>query len=84
MWDMESIVIWVNMHAPAWVLLLSGLMNCLVVLGSAYVAVSPSKSDDEKLKKLESMPVVGVLLAVLKAHSLVVKEDGKIQLSNKK
>jgi hypothetical protein len=46
----------------------------LIVAGTAYIYASPSKSDDAMLQKLEKKPLVGVILRVLKAFSLVKRK----------
>ena len=52
---------------------LSGL-GTLVVLGAAYVKLTPSKADDEKLAKIESLPVLGMLLKILVKFSPIARK----------
>lgn len=80
---LDQAVQWINAHAPAWLLLSNGILGSLVVLGSMYVAASPSKKDDAWLAKLESVPVLGLVLKVVKSFSFIKKEEGKVSLSNK-
>jgi hypothetical protein len=49
-------------------------LGSLVVLGAAYVKLTPSKADDDKLAKLEAMPVVGVLLQLLVKFSPIARK----------
>ena len=45
-------------------------LGALVVLGTVYVKLTPSKGDDAQLAKLQAMPVLGTILKVLE------KEEG--------
>lgn len=53
--------------------ILAGL-GTLVVLGAAYVKLTPSKADDEKLAKIEAMPVIGILLQLLVKFSPIARK----------
>lgn len=80
---LDQIVLWLNAHAPASVLLILGCLGLLVVVGSAVIAITPTKNDDAFLAKLYDVPVLGLILKVLAAFSpLDKKPDGKVALSN--
>lgn len=51
----------------------------LVVSATAYVALTPTKSDDAFVEKIKAMPIVGLLISYFEAHSLVErkKQDPK-------
>jgi len=53
--------------------ILSGL-GALVVLGRAYVAITPNQEDDAFLKKLEVLPAVGWLFKLLVKFSPVQRK----------
>jgi hypothetical protein len=78
----DQVVVWINSSAPAWLLLVLGGLGSLVVAGTAYVAVSPSKTDDAWLAKVESVPLVGLVLKLIKSFSFIKKDEGKVKLSN--
>lgn len=59
---------------PVIPLVLSAL-GSLVILGGAYVAITPTQEDDAWFAKLEEMPVVGMILKALKAFSPVQRKD---------
>lgn len=40
-------------------------LGALVVIGSAVVAATPSKSDDEAWEKIKSVPLIGGLISAL-------------------
>lgn len=46
------------------------ILGTLVLVGSAYVAITPSKSDDAWFAKLEAIPLLGSLLVALQKFSL--------------
>jgi len=56
--------------------ILSGL-GTLVVLGQAYVALTPTQDDDAKLQKLEKVPVLGMLLKIVKSFAPIQRKDKK-------
>lgn len=72
--DLQGIFDMLSGLHPAVPLVLAGL-GALVVLGQAYVMVSPSKNDDAWLAKIESMAVVGAILKGLKAFAPIQKKD---------
>lgn len=55
--------------------LILGALAGLIVLGRTYIAMSPSKSDDAWLQKMESKPYIGMALRVLAAFSPVQRKD---------
>lgn len=59
---------------PVVPLVLSAL-GSLVILGGAYVAITPTQEDDAWFSKLEEMPVVGMILKALKAFSPIQRKD---------
>lgn len=82
--DYNEIVLWMQSHLPPLLVLILSLLGSLVVLGVAYVAMTPSKDDDAWLLALQEKPIIGHLLKFLQAFSIVQKKDGVVQLSNKK
>lgn len=62
---------------PAVPVVLSAL-GSLVIIGQAYVAVTPTQTDDAWFSKLETTPVLGTLLKALKAFAPIQRKgDGK-------
>lgn len=53
------------------------VLGSLVLLGQAYVAITPSQDDDAWFAKLEAVPVLGTLLKALKAFAPVQRKDDK-------
>lgn len=81
--DTTQIVEFIMKYAPAPVLLIIGFLGLLVVMGTAVIAMTPTKNDDAWLSKLYDVPVLGFVLKVLAAFSpLDKKADGKIVASN--
>jgi hypothetical protein len=58
-------------------LYLLSALGSLVVLGTVYVKLTPSKADDEKLAKLESTPVLGLILQTLVKFSPIARKIEK-------
>ena len=56
--------------------ILSGL-GTLVVLGQAYVAITPTQDDDAKLQKFEQIPVLGMLLRIVKSFAPIQRKEKK-------
>ena len=50
------------------------LGGMLVVCATAYVAMTPTKSDDAFVEKIKSYPFVGVLIKFFEKHSLVERK----------
>lgn len=73
---MEQLVTMLTTVHPFIPLILS-VLGGLVVLGQAYVAITPTQKDDAWFAKLEVMPVVGTLLGILKSFAPVQRKDGK-------
>lgn len=75
--NIDNIINLINSHAPMPVIwVLSGL-GALVCLGTAYVAMTPTKNDDQWLQKMEEKAVVGQVLKVLKSFSPLERKDKK-------
>lgn len=73
--DFAKLVEIVKMYAPmSGQYVLMGL-GALVVLGRAYVMMTPSKDDDQWLQKLEDKAGVGHMLKMLVAFSPVQRKD---------
>lgn len=53
------------------------VLGSLVLLGQAYVAVTPSQDDDAWFAKLEAMPVLGAVLKAVKAFAPIQRKDQK-------
>jgi len=71
---MEQILVFlVGLH-PAIPVVLAALGG-LVVLGQAYVIMTPTKEDDAWFAKLETVPVLGQLLKALTAFAPVQRKD---------
>lgn len=49
-------------------------LGALVILGQAYVAISPSKDDDAFLAKVEAIPVLGHILKALASFAPIQKK----------
>lgn len=62
----------VGMH-PAMAVALAAL-GALVVVGQAYVAITPSQDDDAWYGRLEEKPVVGALLKAVKAFAPIQRK----------
>lgn len=71
--DIGSILPWLASLHPIVPVVLAGLGG-LVVIGQVYVAVTPSKSDDGALAKLEGIPVLGGLLKALASFAPIQKK----------
>lgn len=70
---MESLfLILAGLH-PSIPMLLAALGG-LVVLGQAYVAITPTQDDDAWFAKLESAPLLGPLLKAVKAFAPVQRK----------
>jgi len=70
---MEAVLMMLASLHPAIPLVLAALGG-LVVLGQAYVALTPSQSDDAWVAKIEAMPMVGALLQALRAFAPIQKK----------
>jgi len=47
------------------------VLGSLVVIGQAYVATTKTLVDDEFLKKIEELPIVGTLLKVIARFAVI-------------
>lgn len=70
---MESVLVVLAGLHPLIPVILAGLGG-LVVLGQAYVAITPTQDDDAWFAKLESIPVIGSLLVALKAFAPIQRK----------
>lgn len=66
--DWSIILTWVQPLSPMVGYVLMALGG-LVVLGSAYVKITPTQDDDAWFAKLEAIPILGSLLQALVAFS---------------
>jgi hypothetical protein len=82
--EYNEVIVWLQQTLPPILVLILSLLGSLVMLGVAYVAMTPSQDDDAWLLALQEKPLIGHLLKFLQAFSMVEKKDGKLQLSNKK
>lgn len=72
--DYAAILNWLSALNPiAHVVLV--VLGALVVLGSVYVKLTPSQTDDAWFDKLEAIPVLGNVLKALAAFSPVDRKD---------
>lgn len=55
---------WLVANVPSAVLVLTAL-GALVVIGQAYILLTPGKGDDEWYAKIQEKPVVGKILKML-------------------
>lgn len=53
------------------------ILGALVVLGYAYVKITPTESDDAWFAKIEGIPLVGSLLKALTNFSPVSRKEDK-------
>jgi hypothetical protein len=72
--DIDFIIGWIVSHylwaAPAF-----AWLGILVVVGTAIVALTPTKKDDELLAKLKAWPFVGPILAAVAKFSPVIPRN---------
>lgn len=59
---------------PVVILVLSGI-GTLVVAATAFVAATPSKTDDAKLEEIKKKPVIGSIIIFLERFSTVSRKD---------
>lgn len=71
--DVNSIIMMLAAKFP-WVLLVASALGALVVVGAAVVALTPSKSDDEKYAALMEKPIIGPILKALASFSPIQKK----------
>lgn len=57
-----------------WAALGLAILGMLVVIGSAVVAMTPSKADDEAWDKIKNIPVLGSILSALANFSPIQKK----------
>lgn len=51
------------------------ILGGLVVLGQAYIAITPTEKDDAWYASLEAKPVIGQVLKVLKSFAPVQRKE---------
>lgn len=71
--EYEAILGWLGGLHPIIPLVLAGL-GALVVLGQAYVLMTPSKEDDAWFDKLEAIPILGAVLKALKSFAPIQRK----------
>lgn len=72
---LEELKPMIEQHAPQSLLYVLAAMGAMVILGRAYVAMTPTKSDDEWLQQMEAKPVIGHVLKLLVYFSPVARKD---------
>lgn len=72
--DMSQILEMLKGVSPVVQYVLIGL-GSLVVIGAAYVKMTPNKDDDALFAKLENTPILGALLKALVAFSPIKRKD---------
>lgn len=72
--DASLILAWLSGLSPIVPVVLAAL-GALVVLGQAYVALTPSQSDDAFYAKLEAIPLLGAILKALVAFAPIQRRD---------
>lgn len=70
---MEQLLVMIAALHPAIPLVLAALGG-LVVLGQAYVAITPTQKDDAWFAKLEAMPIVGSIVNAVKAFAPIQRK----------
>jgi hypothetical protein len=70
---MESVLMMLAGLHPAVPLVLA-MLGGLVVLGQAYVAMTPSESDDAWYAQLEAKPILGGILKAIKAFAPIQRK----------
>lgn len=70
---MESVFVMLSGLHPTIPLVLAALGG-LVILGQAYVAITPTQSDDAWFAKLEAAPLVGPVLVALKSFAPIQRK----------
>ncbi len=67
----------IEQYAPQSVLYVLAAMGAMVILGRAYIAMTPQKSDDEWLQKMEEKSVIGHILKLLVYFSPVARKEAQ-------
>jgi hypothetical protein len=71
--DLSFIFTWLAQYQLVHNILIA--LGALVVLGQAYVAITPSQSDDAWFAKLESIPLVGYILKGILSFAPIQRKD---------
>jgi len=74
--QLDPMLGWLSALHPIVPIVLAGL-GALVVVGQAYVAITPSEKDDAWFEKLEGIPLVGSLIKALKSFSPIQRKKKK-------
>lgn len=72
--DFNAILDWIVSKFPIAGSILA-VLGSAVVLGTIYIAATPSKDDDAWYGKLEATPVLGWVLVALKRFSVIARKD---------
>ena len=72
--DLIAILMGLIVKFPVLGMVLAAL-GALVVLGQAYIALTPSQDDDAWYAKVESIPYVGAILKALKAFAPIQRKE---------
>ena len=70
---MESLLVMLAGLHPTVPLVLA-MLGGMVVLGQAYVAITPSQDDDAWYAKLEAKPIIGALLKAIKSFAPIQRK----------
>jgi amino acid permease len=72
--EFAPILAWLSSLHPLVPVALAALGG-LVVLGQAYVAITPTQDDDKWFAKLESIPLVGTVLLAIKSFAPIQRKE---------
>jgi hypothetical protein len=72
--DFDFILGWAVAHYP-WAVVVLAALGLLTVVGTAVVALTATKKDDELLAKLKAIPFVGPFLAAVAKFSPVIPRN---------
>ena len=73
---MEQLIAYLSNYPT--ILLILGGIGTLVVAATAYVAATPSKTDDEKLEQLKKNALVAGLIKFFEAFSVVQRKEKEV------
>lgn len=71
--DLSVILAWLSSLSPIVPIVLS-ILGSLLVIGTVYVALTPSQADDAWLAKVEAYPVIGTLIQALIKCSVIQRK----------
>ena len=52
-----------------------GVLGALVVIGQAYVAITPTQTDDAWFVSLESIPILGILIVAVRNFAPIQRRE---------